>query len=147
MAGSGTLAMAAVAGSSMVMEEKRQQNIQKQNRQYYEQQLQAKDREREVDVQGQEDRLKRLTASHRARMAAAGIAPDEGSSGALLEGLEETTQKQIDERNASYRDAVSSLNNQSSSQSIAPTTESRTQANNDRLSGTNSILMALQGWD
>lgn len=148
MAGSMTMAMMAVgAGASMMAEKQSQKKIAKQNRQYYDQQMSVLNRQRDAAVREQEERLKRTTATHRARMAASGISPDEGSSGALLDGLRSITQKNIDDREANYQGSVSKLEDKTSSatdKSIAPTTEA---SSKDHLGGANSILTALQGWD
>ena len=42
-----------------------------------------------VDARGQQERLERTVASTRARLAASGVSPDQGSAGAITAGLAE----------------------------------------------------------
>ena len=150
MAGSFTVPMMALGGATMMLESQRHNKVKSQNLDHFTQRKNALERQHAADVRQQEEQLERVKSSHRARMAASGIAPDEGSSEAVLEGLEDATQQQITNREAEHDLAVSRLNNAayvSADQSIAPTTNTRSNSSRDHLGGANSILSALQFWN
>ncbi|MEG3618970.1 hypothetical protein V5T82_10935 [Magnetovibrio sp. PR-2] len=140
----GTETMVAMSAISMMQQSQQQKKVQKKAQQQYEQRAQAQanalKRQHDAEVRQEEDRLKRQTASHRARMAAGGVAPDDGSSGAVLEGLESTSRDQLNDRRAEYSSALSQLGY--ARESLAPTTTTKA----DHLNTVNSTLAALQSW-
>ena len=125
MAGSFSMPMMALGSTTMMLDGQRQTKVKNQNLEYFNQRKNALEHQHAADVRQQEERLERVKASHRARMSASGVAPDEGSSEAVLDGLESATQKQINDRGAEHNLAISRLNNgayASVDKSISPTT-------------------------
>jgi membrane carboxypeptidase/penicillin-binding protein len=76
-------------------------------------QQQERSRQQELAVQQEADRaqrqqtLSRTIASTRARLAAGGVAPDEGSAGAITTGLERTAAEAQDASDEAFRARLS----------------------------------------
>ncbi|MBL4615468.1 MAG: hypothetical protein JKY27_11430 [Magnetovibrio sp.] len=73
-----------------------------QSAQNYQTQTADIQRRQDADAKKRQDALARASAQHRARFAAQGISPADGSSAAILEGLQKKTTQQLDDKAVGY---------------------------------------------
>lgn len=102
-----TLATAGLGAAASMRQAKAQRETQRAQADLAQGQEQARQQElilaREKDRAEREQTLRRTIASTRARLGAAGIAPDDGSAGALTTGLAETAAAAEDQSDDAFR--------------------------------------------
>lgn len=68
----------------------------------YQQQAAEIERQKQADAQQRTDALEKVSSAQRAQFAAMGLNPSDGSSGAVLEGLQKKTTQDLNDRAAAY---------------------------------------------
>jgi len=106
-------------------------------------------RQQAADAKARQDVLAKASATQRAKFASRGINPADGSSGAVLNGLEAKSAQELNDQTAAYGAKVASVQNsfsQNQARYLTPGKESgKTSA--DYLFGDNGSLQKLKDWD
>lgn len=106
-------------------------------------------RQQSADAKERQDVLAKASAAQRAKFASGGVNPADGSSGAVLNGLQAKTTQELDNRAAAYGAKVASVQNsfsQNQASYLTPGKESGT-TSADYLFGDNGSLQKLKDWD
>jgi len=93
--------------------------------------------------------LRKASASQRARFAAQGVGPADGSSGAVLEGMRTKTTQELKDQAAAYgakSDSIQNSFSQTQASYLTPSKRSRKSSADDLL-GDNGTLQQLKDWD
>jgi len=106
-------------------------------------------RQQSVDAKERQDALAKASATQRAKFASGGVSPADGSSGAVLNGLQAKTTQELDNQASAYGAKVASVQNsfsQNQASFLSPGKESgKTSA--DYLFGDSGSLQKLKDWD
>lgn len=102
------------------------------------------DRQQAYEEKQRRDALAKATAAQRARFAATGINPTEGSSGAVIQGLETKTAEELQARAASFdeqRDRARESFSDVQAEQLKKTSASNLLQDDERM------IRQLQAWD
>lgn len=97
----GTAALA-LAGASMYKAKVDADKVNAKATRDYRQRVAEVQRQQQADAEVRQEKLAKASATQRARFAAEGLNPADGSSGAVIDGLKQKTQRELDERSAVY---------------------------------------------
>lgn len=117
--------------------------------QAYQQRMNELARQKAVDAKKRQDALRKASAAQRARFASQGIAPADGSSSAVLDGMRAKTTQELNDQAAAYAAKASSLENsfaQTQASYLIPSKRRQTSSADDLL-GDNGTLQQLKDWD
>lgn len=97
----GTTALA-LTGASLFKSKKEADQRNAQAAADHQTRIAAIQRQQSQDAQARQDMLEKISAQHSARFSAQGIDPGDGSSGAVLKGLQDKTSQQLEEQANKY---------------------------------------------
>jgi len=111
----------------------------------YQQRLAEVQRQQQADAEVRQEKLAKVSATQRAHFAAQGLNPAEGSSGAVLDGLKQKTQRELDEQSAIYDAELKTVQD-----SFADMQASQLQKKNtlsDLLMGNDRKVRQIKNWN
>jgi len=110
----------------------------------YQKQMQDISRKQKADADKRLSQLAEVTATHRARVAAQGINPNDGSSAAVLAGLQNKTDQELQKQAEEYNQRRSSA--QQSFADVQDKNLTKKQTPMDLLVRDDSAIRQLKNW-
>ena len=111
----------------------------------HQQRIAELEREKEREATIREEKLAEASATHRARFAASGIKSTDGSSEAVLQGLQDKTTRELEDINAEFDAELQSERDSFADIQAEQLRKSKSQQ--DLLSGDSSYVNLIKNWD
>lgn len=110
----------------------------------HQQRIAELEREKKREAEVREEKLAQASAAQRAMFAASGISPTDGSSEAVLQGLQDKTTRELEDINADF-DAELQAERDSFADIQAEQLQ-KSEASTDLLSGDGGYLNLIKNW-